>query len=406
MPEEYLNCRDSLIEEGYSEEDAQRVCSIQYYRRHGEMPQQAEEKKWMKKDEREYLDSIADEIIGSMQILKSTEKEFIIYGPASVEVVDGEGEVIKMSAFQKALPQLFRRKMLSVGHEDTLVGEILEKYKHNGTTYKTGVEGDEFMVIGNVWADTKMAKKARKDIEAGRIRAYSISGTALKEKIKNDGGNLVNEITKIDLSAVTLCEKGMNPGARFSILKKMRDSDSVNSTGRQLEELTQRLKHLEEVNNMADEEKKGVEKDADKKKEGEGISLEDIMKEVQGLTKRLDTLEKSKEDTGEEKKPDEKKPEKKPDEEEKQDEEEEEAEDEETASKKKELDAGEIAEEVIKKLKKSGIIASGGPGKPDSGEEGTALKKEDDRPVFETMEDFYNKGSDTWKKMDEFARGG
>lgn len=42
MPEEYLKCKESLLAKGKSLKDAQRICAIAYYKRHGKTPQQAE----------------------------------------------------------------------------------------------------------------------------------------------------------------------------------------------------------------------------------------------------------------------------------------------------------------------------------------------------------------------------
>ncbi len=372
-----------------------------------------------------------------MRILKSTEKEFIIYGPASVEIRDKEGDIIKMSAFRDALPQLLRRARLSLAHEDTLVGEILKEYRHNGETYRTGVVGDEFMVVGNVWADTKMARETRKDIEAGRIRAYSISGTALQERKKEDCSNgsctTNNEITKIDLSAVTLCEQGMNPGARFKIIKKMKedypwdeciaDRKRDGYSEEQAEKICAAIKNrtvrhsmktglvkdeaeaiqliakklesdstfnyvvgrLAEKDRLLEKNLKGGVTMSDENKEGGDAAeteptLADLMKELSAMREdfggRLEALEKAKQEVPPKKKPVEEETEE--DEELKGDkkQDDEKPEDDEDDKKKTALDAEEIAEEVVKKLQKAGL-ASGGAEKPDVGEGGhdQVLKK-------------------------------
>lgn len=42
MPAEYKNCVKSEIARGKSKKEAQRICAIAYYKRHGRTPQQDE----------------------------------------------------------------------------------------------------------------------------------------------------------------------------------------------------------------------------------------------------------------------------------------------------------------------------------------------------------------------------
>jgi hypothetical protein len=42
VPKEYKECVKSEISRGHSEKDAQRICAIAYFKRHGRTPQQDE----------------------------------------------------------------------------------------------------------------------------------------------------------------------------------------------------------------------------------------------------------------------------------------------------------------------------------------------------------------------------
>lgn len=42
MPAEYMNCVRSEMKNGKSRKDAQRICAISYYKRHGRTPQEDE----------------------------------------------------------------------------------------------------------------------------------------------------------------------------------------------------------------------------------------------------------------------------------------------------------------------------------------------------------------------------
>lgn len=177
---------------------------------------------------------------GIMPLFKAKNGDMVIWGPASVEVVDKEGDRIRAEALEEALPQLLRRQRLSLEHSDQLVGEILENFetdepisvKINDEEY----EREEFptdvleldgmnpslFVAGKVWDDTRQARETQRDIENGEIDSYSISGESLVATTKYEEGDVVNDIKELDLSAVTLCEEGMNQKAKFGVVSKAR----------------------------------------------------------------------------------------------------------------------------------------------------------------------------------------
>lgn len=177
---------------------------------------------------------------GIMPLFKAKNGDMVIWGPASVEVVDKEGDRIRAEALEEALPQLLRRQRLSLEHSDQLVGEILENFetdepisvKVNGNDYEredfpTGVlELDgmkpSLFVAGKVWDDTRQSRETQRDIENGDIDSYSISGESLVATTKYESGDIVNDIKELDLSAVTLCEEGMNQEAKFGVVSKAR----------------------------------------------------------------------------------------------------------------------------------------------------------------------------------------
>lgn len=173
------------------------------------------------------------EVTAAPMIFKAND-EFVIWGPASVEVVDKEGDKIHAKALSKALPQLLKRARLSLDHSDQLVGRILERFETgqsvtveiDGQTYERSefptdvleLDGMEpaLYVAGEIFDDTRQAKDARQRVENGELNSYSISGEALvtRKKIEHDG-SVYNDVVDLDLSAVTLCEEGMNQKAKF-----------------------------------------------------------------------------------------------------------------------------------------------------------------------------------------------
>ncbi|MFB6284589.1 MAG: hypothetical protein ABEK59_11800 [Halobacteria archaeon] len=177
---------------------------------------------------------------GMRVLYKADDGSMLIWGPGSVEVVDKENDRVTTEALKDALPQLMRRQRLSLDHTDQLVGDIKEKHEFeepktveiHGKEYKRqtfptdvlkadedDVPEDGLYVAGEVWSDTKQAKEAQEEIENGVIDSFSISGEAISSSTKIKDGEHFDDIKEMDLSAVTLCEEGMNQKAKFAVVK-------------------------------------------------------------------------------------------------------------------------------------------------------------------------------------------
>ena len=163
-------------------------------------------------------------------------KDMYIFGPASMEILDVQGDIITIDAVRKALPQLLRRARLTVDHSDNIVGEILEVADVSGRLYKTEVrppepqelskfqnlvEGKEALfVLARVWDDTEYCVKIRKAIAMGQYKKYSIAGNVLKARPCTREEYCGRLVSDINLSAVTICNAGANPAAEFDIIKR------------------------------------------------------------------------------------------------------------------------------------------------------------------------------------------
>lgn len=245
---------------------------------------------------------------GILPLFKADDGDMIIWGPASVEVVDKEGDKIRASALEEALPQLLRRQRLSLEHSDQLVGKILESFetdepvtvKINGKEYTredfpTGVlelDGMEpsLFVCGKVWDDTRQARQTQKDIEEGKIDSYSISGESLVATTKYEEGDVVNDIKELDLSAVTLCEEGMNQKAKFGVVSKA-DGDARTDEGDKSENAQAGVsKGTRGPDVHADGQIKIIKNMGDQENESEGasnpseaVSLDDVREEFKNV---------------------------------------------------------------------------------------------------------------------------
>jgi HK97 family phage prohead protease len=192
-------------------------------------------------------------------ILKSD--ELIIGGYASIEIVDKQNDLITLDALDLAVKQYMEeqkyRNVMS-NHSNVQVGEVVEKYRdNNGVLHKTGVDDVGFYVVIKMRDDIEKAKEISRGIRKGTLRSFSIGGQAIskKQKTSDDFGEY-NEIDKLELHEVTICEKGINPEAKFDILKQESEVKTKMSEKleKALEELNGLMKQVEQLNKEEEEE--------------------------------------------------------------------------------------------------------------------------------------------------------
>ena len=182
---------------------------------------------------------------GFFDILKSD--DLIIGGYASIEVVDKQNDLITLEALDDAVHKFMGetnyRNVMS-NHSNVQVGEVIESYRDkNGTLHKTGVDDVGFYVVIKLREDIEKAKEISRGIRKGTLRSFSIGGQAISKKSRtNSELGKYNEIDKLELHEVTICEKGINPEAKFDILKQ--DVGGEKKMSEKLE------KALEELNGL------------------------------------------------------------------------------------------------------------------------------------------------------------
>ena len=147
----------------------------------------------------------------------------VVGGPASIELVDREGHLITTDALGKAFIKYmanFRTRNAMVLHSDVQVGWALPAYiSKGGQIFKSGVDDKGLFFITELRNDTKIAKKVMEQIHEGKLKSYSIAGSATKTQTIQKGLQTVMQVDELELAEVTVCEKGVNQGASFDILK-------------------------------------------------------------------------------------------------------------------------------------------------------------------------------------------
>jgi HK97 family phage prohead protease len=190
------------------------------------------------------------------QLLENQEREFTIIksddlhiaGYASIEMVDKQNDLITVKALGKAVKKYMtdpKYRNVMTNHSNVQVGEVVNSYRDSGgKLWKTEVDDVGFFVVIKLREDIEKAKEVARDIRKGNLRSFSIGGQALEKKKKeHEEYGQYNEISDLELHEVTICEKGINPEAKFNILK-MDDKMSVEQA---IEELNKLVKEVNEM---------------------------------------------------------------------------------------------------------------------------------------------------------------
>jgi len=192
------------------------------------------------------------------RILKSQD-DLMIGGYASIEIVDKQNDLITLKALKEAVNKYMENpkfRNVMTNHSNVQVGEVVKSYRDkSGKLYKTEVDDVGFFVVIKLRDDIEKAKEINRGIRKGSLRSFSIGGQAL-EKVKKTHQELgqYNEISKLELHEVTICEKGINPEARFDILKQDKKTKKVNNMTKIEKALAELDSLMEEVNMLRKEE--------------------------------------------------------------------------------------------------------------------------------------------------------
>tara|TARA_Y100000310_G_scaffold243152_1_gene247581 strand:+ start:4110 stop:5969 length:1860 start_codon:yes stop_codon:yes gene_type:complete len=149
----------------------------------------------------------------------------VVGGPASVEMIDKQGHLITTEALEKAFEGFiknFRTRNVNVLHSNVQCGWALPAYINDaGEIFKSGVDEKGLWLVAELRDDITIAKRVKEEINKGRLRSYSIAGSATKMQNMQKGSQSFTQVDELQLAEITLCEQGVNQGAHFSILKTM-----------------------------------------------------------------------------------------------------------------------------------------------------------------------------------------
>ena len=233
-----------------------------------------------------------------LRILKAKNDDLIIAGYASIEMVDKQNDLITLDALKEASHKFMgenRYRNVMTNHSNVQVGEVIESYRDSqGKLYKTECDDVGFFVVIKLRDDIEKAKEVAREIRKGNLRSFSIGGQALNKKSKHDTDKgRYNEIEKLELHEITICEKGINPEAKFDILKEDKtEKEKVNKMSELEKALSELNSLLKEVKDLTKEEGEELEESSEE--------LEQMQYSDEGELEESDDENLDKEDNGQE----------------------------------------------------------------------------------------------------------
>jgi HK97 family phage prohead protease len=176
--------------------------------------------------------------------------DMVIAGYASVELVDKQGDLITRSALKDAFGGFMKSEKfrnVQLAHSNIQVGEVIDSYvDSNGRMWKSEVDDAGMFVVVSLRNDIEKAREVAAEIRKGNLQGFSIGGQAFKRVRKSDGEHGdYQEISKMELHEITICEKGINPEAQFRILKEDTHMTTENDLNNVMSRLEARLDAME-----------------------------------------------------------------------------------------------------------------------------------------------------------------
>lgn len=208
----------------------------------------------------------------NLELLKGS-NDLIVAGYASVELVDKQGDLITRSALKDAFKKFMsdpKYRNVQLAHSNIQVGEVISNYTDNqGRLWKSEVDDAGMFVVVKLRNDIEKAREVASEIRKGNLTGFSIGGQAFKRVNKSDKNHgSYQEISKLELHEITICEKGINPEATFNILKEDKNKMVNKMTDDVMEQMNDVLTRLEgRLDSMEKGEiPKGLKEHMDKKK--------------------------------------------------------------------------------------------------------------------------------------------
>lgn len=230
-----------------------------------------------------------------LALLKGS-NDLVVAGYASVELVDKQGDLITRAALKDAFKKFMadpKYSNVQLAHSNIQVGEVIPSYTDSeGRFWKSEVDDAGMFVVVQLRNDIEKAREVAAEIRKGNLAGFSIGGQAFKRVHKSDANHgSYQEISKLELHEITICEKGINPEATFKILKEDTENNKVSKmTDDVMEQMSTVLERLE---GRLDSMEKGELPEALKQKQKEMKDKKEESSESSSKKEKEDDMEKS-----------------------------------------------------------------------------------------------------------------
>ena len=224
----------------------------------------------------------------NLSLLKGS-NDLVVAGYASVELVDKQGDLITRSALKDAFKKYMsdpKYRNVQLAHSNIQVGEVIPQYTDNqGRLWKSEVDDAGMFVVVQLRNDIEKAREVASEIRKGNLTGFSIGGQAFKRVHKSDATHgSYQEISKLELHEITICEKGINPESTFKILKEDKNNKVNKMTDDVMEQMNDVLSRLEgrldEKEDKKDEKEKAYKADDEEKEEKDEKKKSDEFSDV------------------------------------------------------------------------------------------------------------------------------
>lgn len=159
-----------------------------------------------------------------------------IYGVASTEDKDRDGEIVSMKSLEKAFQKYMRRNPLLMYQHDgkvDAVGKVIPEFTgEDGTVYKSGVINNELRIVGMI-SQADSVSDIRTQIKEGILKAFSIGGKARKVRKGEALCVLISDLMEISIVTVPVNEQAM-----FNVIKSVCYGDNCPAHNKIIEDTT------------------------------------------------------------------------------------------------------------------------------------------------------------------------
>ena len=166
----------------------------------------------------------AMKVFADVQFKSIFKSDRIVYGAASVAIVDSDNELITEDALKTAFRSYIDRGTVLFYHKNIPIGEVIPFYDApDGMKYLSEVRDGKLNVIVRFYKDTQIANEVWSGVERGELRAFSIGGQTIGDEVKicenADCSKWHKRIDRIDLHEISIVPNPANDASYFTIIK-------------------------------------------------------------------------------------------------------------------------------------------------------------------------------------------